>query len=295
VLIFTVTGPSSDLDANRRETVVEALAAAMRERYVSPDVGARSADRLGEALAAGEYNGLAQPRALAARLQEDLSSITHDKHLRVALERGPPPGGTSGIGRTSLDGGIGYVEVFGFPAPDAFKPALDKAMSRLAGSKALIIDVRRNRGGSPLSVAYLASYLFAPDGPVELSTVVRRIPGTTSFERARFRTSPTPVNFADVPVYILIGNSTFSGGEAFAYDMQALRRGVLVGETTGGGAHLPEPVQLGEGLVAFIPSARAQNPVTKTNWEGRGIQPDVPARASDALDVALETIQRTDA
>jgi hypothetical protein len=33
---------------------------------------------------------------------------------------------------------------------------------------------------------------------------------------------------------------------------------------------------------------RAQNPISKTNWEGTGVEPDVKCNASEALDKAAE-------
>ncbi|WP_409266931.1 hypothetical protein [Massilia sp. BHUDP2] len=39
-------------------------------------------------------------------------------------------------------------------------------------------------------------------------------------------------------------------------------------------------------LSVFIPSGRAINPVSKTNWEGSGVAPDVKVKAADALRTA---------
>jgi hypothetical protein len=86
----------------------------------------------------------------------------------------------------------------------------------------------------------------------------------------------------------LTSSATFSGGEEFAYDVQALKRGTLIGEVTGGGANPTGFVDLGHRVGATIPFGRAENPVTKTNWEGRGVQPDVSVPANGALRVALE-------
>lgn len=38
--------------------------------------------------------------------------------------------------------------------------------------------------------------------------------------------------------------------------------------------------------MAFVPSGRAINPITKTNWEGTGVKPDVEVKADDALKTA---------
>jgi hypothetical protein len=163
-------------------------------------------------------------------------------------------------------------------------------MSALKGSRALVIDDRRNDGGSPDAVAYLISFLVPPNSPMEINHILSREPNTDKFKRETFNSQPTPVSFAKIPVYVLTSKDTFSGGEALAYDVQAHKLGKIVGEVTGGGANLTGPVDLGHGMVASIPVARAVNPITNTNWEGRGVQPDVAVPAQDALKVALQEL-----
>lgn len=294
---------AAPFDAAVRTDVVNQLATALRDRYVFPDVGEQAAARITAALAAGAYDSL-DPASFAARLQADVAAIAHDKHLNIGWQGGPPPPGAgpppgsgpppraeAGVVRADrLAGNIGYIEVVGFPPPQAFKPALDRAMAGLAGSNALIIDVRRNGGGSPEAVAYLVSYLLAADQRVHINDIVGRTPGTTDFTRMSSYSEPTPVSFAGVPVYVLTSSRTFSGGEEFAYDVKALGRATLVGELTGGGANPTGGVPLGNGFMAAIPFGRAENPVTGTNWEGHGVDPDVAVPATDALKVALERL-----
>src|SRR4029079_3846467 len=102
----------------------------------------------------------------------------------------------------------------------------------------------RNGGGSPESAAYFVSFMVAPNRRVEISEIVSRVPGTNHFERKSFSSQATPVSFASVPVYVLTSKYTFSGGEDFAYSVQALGRAKIVGEVTGGGAHPTGPIDL---------------------------------------------------
>jgi retinol-binding protein 3 len=90
----------------------------------------------------------------------------------------------------------------------------------------------------------------------------------------------------DKDVYVLTSSRTFSGAEEFAYDLQALKRATIIGETTRGGANFGNGFVLGEHFVSFIPVGRAVNPATKTNWDGVGVRPDVPIEAEKALDTA---------
>lgn len=289
------TAPASTFDGAARGEIVAKLSEAMRDRYVFPEIGERAATRISAALAAGEYDRLAERTAFIQRLSADVQAIARDKHLNImSPTASPPPSGPAampaddaGVTRADrLAGGIGYIEVVGFaPLPD-FKPALDRAMLGLKNSRALIVDVRRNGGGMPESVAYLVSYLVEPDRPI--NTIVSRVPKTKEFTREDHSSVPTPISFAKVPVYVLTSNKTFSGGEEFAYDVQALKRGPIIGEVSGGGANPTGPVDLGHGVIAFIPFGRSENPVTKTNWEGLGVQPDVAVAAGHALKVALQ-------
>jgi len=93
-----------------------------------------------------------------------------------------------------------------------------------------------------------------------------------------------------MPVYILASHNTFSGGEDFSYGMQKANRAIIVGETTGGGAHPQRPFSLGQGFVISVPYARSLNPITKTDWEGTGVIPDVKEKAEKALLAAQEHI-----
>ena len=92
--------------------------------------------------------------------------------------------------------------------------------------------------------------------------------------------------YVDRPVYVLTSSHTFSGGEEFCYNLQALGRAELIGETTGGGAHPTRGYPVSRAVMIGIPFARSVNPITGTNWEGTGVVPDVAVPEADAHDVA---------
>jgi C-terminal processing protease CtpA/Prc len=95
------------------------------------------------------------------------------------------------------------------------------------------------------------------------------------------------------PVYVLTSRRTFSGAEECAYDFQTQKRATLVGETTGGGANPGDDFGLAHGFLAFIPTGRAINPVTHTNWEHVGVKPDISVAAAKAQQTAHVAILRT--
>jgi C-terminal processing protease CtpA/Prc len=157
-------------------------------------------------------------------------------------------------------------------------------MGFLAHADAIIYDLRGNGGGSPAMIALLATYLF--EKPTHLNDIYDRKEDTTTQYWTLSYVSGDLI--PKKPVYVLTSKRTFSGAEEFSYDLQNLSRATIVGETTGGGAHPVGGHPIGDHFVIGVPFARAINPVTKTNWEGTGVQPDVKVSASDALDTAVK-------
>jgi hypothetical protein len=85
---------------------------------------------------------------------------------------------------------------------------------------------------------------------------------------------------------VLTSKRTFSAAEEFTYNLKTLKRATIVGETTGGGAH-PGGTQVAtDRFTVWVPQGRAINPITNTNWEGTGVEPDIKVAASDALETA---------
>ncbi len=88
------------------------------------------------------------------------------------------------------------------------------------------------------------------------------------------------------PVLVLTSKNTFSGAEEFAFDLKNQKRATIVGETTGGGAHPVSGHTVADYFTVGVPFAKSLDPVTKTNWEGTGVEPDVKVPAADALATA---------
>ena len=83
---------------------------------------------------------------------------------------------------------------------------------------------------------------------------------------------------------------TFSGAEEFSYNLKNLGRATIVGETTGGGAHPVSGHRIDDHFMIGVPFAKAINPISKTNWEGTGVEPDVKVKAADALTTAQKLV-----
>jgi C-terminal processing protease CtpA/Prc len=186
-----------------------------------------------------------------------------------------------------LANNVGYLQFNMFADPDVCGPTASAAMNFLANVDALVIDLRDNGGGDPAMVAYITSYLFSKR--THLNDLWTRRTGATKEYWTNTDVSGKRLG-DDKPVFVLTSNRTFSGGEEFTNNLKALRRATIVGETTGGGAHPVAGQRINEHFIIGVPFARAINPITKTNWEGTGVEPDVKVQASDALSTALKLI-----
>lgn len=311
LLSWSAFAADTPLNASDRAAIVQTLAAKLNANYIEPAV----ADRVGGAIARkhaeGGYASAASAQAFSAALATDLREFSGDKHFGTRLderfrERGDDAGLPSRAeleearGRTErqgygiekierLPGNIGYIELRGFGPTEFVGPAYTAAMSLMAGTDALILDLRRNGGGSPASVAYLMSHFFPLGDQRHLIDIYDRPSDTTR----QVWTVPTFAARYDKPVYVLTSARTFSGGEDCAYGFQAQKRGTLVGETTGGGSNPVSWFSAGHGIVVAIPTARTTNFVTKTNWEHVGVKPDIAVPAAQALQTAHGAILRT--
>jgi len=182
-----------------------------------------------------------------------------------------------------LDGNVGYIDLRRMAVAANAGPAITAAMELVAGTYALLIDMRHNGGGAPDGVVFWCSYLFGEE-PTHLNDIFRADTGET---RQFWALPYVPgTRYPDQPVFLLTSARTFSGGEDLCYTLQALGRAEVIGETTGGGAHPTRPFPVSAAVHIAVPFARSVNPVTGTNWQGTGVVPDVAVPASQAYDVA---------
>lgn len=284
----------SPLDAETRIEIVNRLAEELRSKYVFPVVGNKMATAVEESLQNGDFDQFESVTEFASHLSEQLSEICHDKHLRIRAGSLRDPSASHGrrpvdnhgfVKAEMLPGGIGYLKFNFFSGEKAAQETAAAAMNFLGNSKALIFDLRENGGGSPEMIAFLSSYLF--EDRVHLNSFYNR-PTDTTTETWTQKDVPGKKFSPSTPVFVLTSSNTFSGAEEFTYNLKNLKRGTIVGETTGGGAHPVMPVTLGKTMYITMPFARAINPITKTNWEGVGVKPDVAVSAKLALDKAVE-------
>jgi retinol-binding protein 3 len=291
------------INATERSALVEAISQKLSDHYVLPDVASRVGRELRARIRQGRYDRLGSSRRMAETLSKELREAANDAHLGVRfspepMSAGPAAAPTSeqkermrrmaasvnfGFQKVELlEGNVGYMELNGFAdIGDAAETAI-AAMNFLANTDALIIDLRYNGGGVPGIAQLISSYLF--DRPVQLNAIHWREGNRTE----QYWTLPHVPGrrYGSKPVYVLLSKQSLSAPESFAYSLQALKRATIVGETTAGGANPGGEFRLNDHFALFVPTGRAINPVTNTNWEGVGIRPDIDVPAKRALRTA---------
>ncbi len=299
---MTAADMNVKVDAATRTRVIEGAVANLNEFYIFPETAKKMEEALRAHEKKGEYDAISDGDAFATKLTEHLQEVSHDKHLRVnfvpmAVGKGEPkPSADEEAGMRAemernncffekaerLPSNIGYLKFNAFADPAICAPTATAAMNFLGSVDAIIFDLRANGGGDPKMIAYISTYLFGE--PTHLNDLYNRKEDSTT----QYWTQPyvQGKRLAGKPVFVLTSKRTFSGAEEFCYNLKNLKRATIIGETTGGGAHPVSGHRIDDHFMIGVPFARAVNPISKTNWEGTGVEPDVKVPADEALDVA---------
>ena len=293
------------IDAAARTEVIEGVIKRLNDFYVFPEVAKQMETAIRQRMQNKEYDQITSAALLAQTLTSHLRAVSHDKHLEVNYSYQPVPlndgrseptpeqlermrrfaasvnYGFEKIDR--LEGNIGYLRIDGFMPADVGGETAIAAMNFLANTDALIIDMRYStNGGDPTMSVLLSSYLF--DKPVHLGDGYWREGNRT--EQSWTMPYVPGKRYIGKDVYFLTSKDTISAGEGFVYDLQNLKRVTVIGEITAGAANPGFEYRISEHFFMFVPMGRAINPITKTNWEGKGVKPDIEVPAEQALRTA---------
>ncbi|MEN1726883.1 MAG: S41 family peptidase [Pseudomonadota bacterium] len=319
-------GSEAPLLPDEQSTVLSNTAAAILDNYVYATRAHEIASEVEQWIESDRYSRISERAEFARILTADLLEISGDKHFVVNFNPGfiaermrltnvaESEGGSErqmpttepaidwnlwystesnfGIPKVEiLAGNIGYLKLNFFEPLSIARPTLDAAMALLANSNALIIDLRDNGGGYSPSDAYLASYFFEADFGLWSSTY-NRVSDTTS--TVSLFSTVTGERYLGRPIYLLIGENTFSLAEKLAYGLKHFGRAQIVGQTSAGAAHAIDITILNDSFFLQVPIERNTHPVTQTDWEGRGVEPTVDALPEQSLvtahRAALETL-----
>jgi hypothetical protein len=295
-----MSGSTADtLTGAQRALVVERVSAIVGEHYLLPDMASELAAHVKKRWHDGAYSSLASMRELTDQLTSDLRSISGDKHLSLDLGRDVAITtermrhrrqqlaeinyGFNTVDR--LPGNVGYLQIVELCPFDAAGEAMRRSFASLAGSDAVIIDLRENEGGSGDLVPPICGY-FLP-ARTHLYDILN--PRNGEAEKVSTPKEIDSPRMTETPVYVLIGRRTYSAAECLAYTLQSHAKAVIVGERSVGGAHPTRSFVIREAeVVVTVPVRDIINPLTGTNWEGGGVKPDLDVPADRALRIAHE-------
>jgi C-terminal processing protease CtpA/Prc len=296
------------LDAIKKKAVIDEIATIFNQNYIFAETARKVEEALRAKLKAGDFDKFDAAPAFAQAVSAVILDVSKDRHTGFAFNPAVAEDLRRLAGRSEeeagkvrerqleesrrdnfgfrkverLPGNIGYLDFRAFESPADAGPTAVAAMNFLAYCDAIIVDLRQNGGGDPAQIQLISSYLFGE--PVHLNDLYARATDTTE----NYWTLPyvPGARASKADVYVLTSARTFSGAEEFSYNLQNLKRATIIGETTGGGAHPTDAMIVQRDFILRVPFARAINPVSKTNWEGTGVTPDIAVPAAEAFDKA---------
>lgn len=285
--------------------LVDSLANQLNKYYVTKEDALKMSSFIKKKCKEGAYDNIKDAHILAGTLTADVLSVHRDEHFHIEYN---PQMANELLGNIDdvpkmvserlkqeryknfgfkqveiLNGNIGYLEISSFSRLNDFSKATASATLKfLSNTNALIIDLRYGVGGSPEMVNYIIGHFLKTK--THIMGIHIRSENSTLPYYAGGEDANSPLT--TLPVYILTSYKTFSAAEGLSYELQSLKRAVIVGETTRGGAHTVTYRPLSSGFITDIPFGNAISPITKTNWELSGVIPDISCSSDNALETA---------
>ena len=297
------------LSAAYKKETIEKLSLLIQDFYIYPEVAKKTTEYLTKQYEAGHFDKCKNNETFASVLTEVVQSVNKDKHMRImsnahyiAPKNTLEAKAAHRMGQINnyrslnhgfitlniLEGNVAYLDLRMFAPMDRAKEMADAYMKLLSQTDAVIIDLTKNGGGDPSMVQYLCSYFF--DKKTHLNSLYYREGDRTqeywTLEKVGGK------KMVDIPLFIMIGEETFSAAEEFSYDMQSLKRATLIGQTSAGAANPGGTRGINDNLAVFIPNGRPINPGTKTNWEGVGVQPEILTKKEETLEKAAQILNK---
>lgn len=314
MMMFNKASAQTNITEKEKKEIVDKAFVLLKENYIFPDKVAPMEKALRKKISEGYYAQFSNTNDFLKNLNHDMETLVNDRHVNIFFDSirvkqiraeakgtySQPSFSPEFLKRARyennmvrkverLDGNIGYLKLDMFVDSRISKPTLLAAMTFLSNSDALIIDLRQNGGGNANTVSFLMSY-FLSDSTL-VSQFTSRLTKTTT--NVYIERDEEVKKFAsNIPLYVLVSKRTSSAAEAFAYQLQAFKRAVVVGDTTNGEANPGYGFALNDNLWMMIPTSVNVNAITKTNWQGTGVLPDIVIKSENALNTALSQSYR---
>ena len=318
VSITNATAQQKEFTKKDKKALVQLVSDNLLETYIDFDKAKEMSSAINKHLKSKKYKAIKNLQEFSKVVTQDLQKVSKDLHLklnfepkRIAQKKRVMPAEMKmkrekmmamrmaeiNYGFTEvkiLNGNIGYLNLRMFADIKYGTNAATAAMSFLSNTNAIIIDLRTNGGGVPSMMQLLSSY-FTDAKPVLLSNFYER----KTNEKTQLFTFETIAGkrMINTPLYILTSKNTFSAAEAFTYTLKHLNKAVVVGEVTKGGANRTKRINLNTDFSISVPYIQSIHTVTKSNWEGKGVQPTIKSSKKDAfvlayIDAIDKTVQR---
>ncbi|KAJ3608132.1 hypothetical protein NHX12_025182 [Muraenolepis orangiensis] len=292
------------------EQLIRQMGTLLEMHYAIHEVALKVSEVLLAKWAEGFYRSVVDLESLASQLTSDLQETSGDHRIHIlycdvepdSMREVPMVPTAEEVGFfiealfkiEVMPGNVGYLRfdmMVDIAVVKGIGPQLiESVWNKIVDTDALIVDMRYNTGGYSTAVPLLCTYFLDAEPSRHLYTIFDR--ATTTMTKVT--TSPHILGDRYGPhkdVYILTSHMTGSAAETFVRTMKDLKRATVIGEPTVGGSLSSGTYQItGSVLYASIPNQVVFSAVTGKVWTLSGVEPNVFAQASDALNVAQRII-----
>ncbi len=304
--------------------IINKLAKALKDQYVLIDEGLKFSEEIVALHKSGKFKETSNKEDFVQQVNRSLYRITNDKHIGLRPEAtgngrrmvrrvgGPAPAGKAPSGKRMVrmpsQNGQSLKQMMGLPDTPSLETKIlpgnigllkvndlmgsiegvDRAMSELADTDGLIIDVRQCPGGSGDISGQISSYFLA-----EGEEIMRLHTRGQDDMISRSAVLPKGAKrYLGKPFYLVTSPFTGSACEALSFALKYHDLGIVYGETTAGAGHALTQglTPMGFGLAAFIPNSKPEHPKYKGGFEKVGVTADIETSALVAVDQAYQMI-----